>query len=157
MEKNIYNEAKEAFLKGSKPESVEDIQPYYAKEYRKKLDEQIIEGLKKFDGNFYIQMMFFRDKSIKFGNVYKVLGRACRGVPTPTYLNDMYKFNKATHKLELLWSIPSVMDCNLMLHNRKYIKPQEYPLLKEVLNFWDGTYLKRCNEENESVVRSLKK
>lgn len=157
MEKNLYNEAKEAFLKGSKPESVEDIHKEYAQAYRKKLDIEITKGLKLFDGDFYIQMMFFRDKSIKFGNVYKILGRACRGVPTPTYLNDMYKYHRTSGKLELLWSIPSVVECNLMLRNRKYIKPNDYPLLKEVLNFWDGTHLRRCNEENESVVRRLQK
>ncbi len=155
MQQNIYEIAKNAFLYGDKPEHVSDIAPKYTEDYKAKFREKVEEGLKRFDGDFYILMMFFRDKSIKFGNAYKVMGRACRGVGSPTFLNDMWKYHRNSDTPELLWSIPSIKECTHMARNKHKVLPEEYPSLRQVLNFLDGTYNRLCSEENEKVARRL--
>lgn len=154
---NLTEAVNKANASTDRPGHISEIRNLMAKDYLKKRDQKIQEGIKKFDGDFYIQMMFLRDKTMKHGKVFRTIGRACRGVASPVCHSHMWKYHRHSGYLELLWSIPSMDECMYMLHNKHLVHPQEYDLLKYVIAFADGSLDRLCDAENEKVAERLNK
>jgi hypothetical protein len=155
--KNLTEAAYKAYIGQDNPEHVSEIRNPMAEKYLKVRDESIVKGLKKYPSDFYIQMMFFKDKTNPYQNAMKILGRAARGVASPTFQNDMWKYHRSSDTLELLWALPSLDVCMDMLTHKEFIEPQDYPLLEHVIGLFDGSLDRICDAENEKAVQLLDK
>lgn len=155
--KNLTQEAYKAYAGQDNPEHVSELRNPMAQKYIQIRDESIVKGCKKYPGDFYIQMMFFKDKTNPFKNSMKIIGRAARGVASPTFQNDMWKYHRNSDTLELLWAIPSLDICMDMLTHKELVDPKDYPLLEYVIGLFDGSLDKICDTENEKAVKLLDK
>ena len=155
--KNLTEAAYKAYIGQDNPEHVSEIRNPMAQKYIEIRDGCISSGLKKYPGDFYIQMMFFKDKTNKFQNSMKIIGRDARGAASPTFQNDMWKYHRKGDYLELLWAVPSLAVCMEMLTHKEFVEPKDYPLLEYVIGLFDGSLDRICDQENEKAVKILHK
>lgn len=155
--KNLNEILIEATQSNDHPDDVSDIRTPDEREYIKIRDGCITTGLSKYNGDFYIQMMYLKNPLDPTGRNTKTIGRAARGVASPTFKNDMWKYRRNSGVLELLWALPSLEDCMFMLKHKEQVLPQDYPLLEYVIGLFDGTLDKICDAENEKAVKILHK
>ena len=69
-------------------------------------------------------------------------------VPTPDFDQIVYWCHLNSDHLEYLWCIPDVEQCMLMYQYRDTVPPNEWCLLRHVLDFADGSLLKLAKKYN---------
>lgn len=101
---------------------------------------------------FYIVVLTRGDKSMK--NVLRNQFFARHTCPIPDYDQTVYRCNKLTYIPQFLWTVPCQDRCQMMYECASQVPPEEYCLLKYVMEFYDGTLLKLAmqlnNEEFET-------
>jgi hypothetical protein len=116
-------------------------------DYEKNLIECADKGKKVYDGDFYICII---------NKIEPLLRNVCRNYfahlpacPTPDYDQTLVKYNKKDDSLEFLWTIPTRSVCIYLKSNALLLEnPEEKYLLRQVMNFSDGTYYNKCKELN---------
>lgn len=68
--------------------------------------------------------------------------------PSPEYDQVVYKYHAKEHNLEFLWVVPSKDTCQFLVENALVIERDQKDLLKFVLEFNDGTLLRKAKEFN---------
>ena len=111
----------------------------------------IEDGLKNTKGNFWVTTSFYKDPTITTQNVLRIKGRACRACPTPTWMQNVWRYNRATDELIFLWAVPTIETCQHYEFNKAYIPPEEYCLLQYVLDFHSGELDRICLLENKEI------
>jgi hypothetical protein len=103
-----------------------------------------------FPHDFYIVVITSKEALMK--NVIRNRFLARLSCPTPDYDNTVYKYHRKDDRIEFLWVVPS-MECAEMLHdNVLEVIDDDKPLLKYVLDFYDGTLARlaiKLNKEDE--------
>lgn len=71
--------------------------------------------------------------------------------PTPEYDQTVYQYHKKADDLEFLWVVPSKHTCEMYKQNALTIPKEEKELLRYVLDFEDGSLLKKTLKMNNEI------
>lgn len=111
------------------------------------------EGKKKYTtGDIYVVHLLKAEQLLP--NMFRDFFFARATCPTPNYDQTVFKYTRASDKLELLWVIPDRDVCLLMLAQSSEIPPDQWQLLKYVIEFQDRTLYKLArtlNNERDDV------
>lgn len=111
------------------------------------------EGKKKYTtGDIYVVHLLKAEQLLP--NMFRDFFFARATCPTPNYDQTVFKYTRAADKLELLWVIPDRDICHMMLEHSAEIPPDQWQLLKYVIEFADRTLYtlaRTLNNERDDV------
>jgi len=117
-------------------------------------EEQIVicaeRGKKLYEGDFYIVVGIKRERLLKNVIRRQIFHRST--CPTPQNDQTVYKYHKNGDRIEFLWVIPSLDTCMTFVNDAHNVAPEEWDLLKFVLEFEDGTLLKKAKKLNNELT-----
>lgn len=117
-------------------------------------DQCIQDTVKKWKHDFYIIIQYLPKKKQEQKGV-QINIAALEAIPTPTYDTTLFKYHYGTQKLELLWSLPAEQYARNLYANKEAVLPEDYPLLEQVVNYYDGTLFKMIAdwENNDGTIK----
>lgn len=141
------------------PESTDPIEIERAmhQDYVKNVIECVQTSKKQFFGDFFVVVLTKKERLMQ--NVLRHYFFARKSCPTPDYDQAVYHYQSDKDDLEFLWVIPSKEACLTFIEQSSSIAPEEWGLLKYVLEFADGTLFKKAKilngeKENSSELIS---
>jgi hypothetical protein len=140
----------ELLARSSDTHSAEEQMREQLSDYEKHINQCVETHKKTFDGDFYI--IVITKKEVLMRNVIRHYFFGRLSCPTPDYDQTVYKYYRPKEELSFLWTIPSKMTCLYMKEHASEIQPEEFGLLKFVLEFADGTLFKRSKELNGEKI-----
>jgi hypothetical protein len=135
---------------------LEQVNPIeYQREIHKNYEQEIYEcvarGIKKYDGDFFVVVLYKRERALL--NVYRAYYFPRQSCPTPSYDQTVYKYHRKDRLIELLWVMPDLETATVFQNHALEVVPEERGLLNFVLDFYDGTLDKLAqNLNNEGVI-----
>jgi len=124
------------------------------KEMLKDFDKNILEAIERgkslYAKDFYIEVITKKEPLMK--NVlrnYFVTKQSC---PTPTFDSSVYKYHRNDAITEFLWVVPNKTVYDDFRINALQVPKQYRELLQNVLDFSDGTLLRRCLILNGEIL-----
>lgn len=123
-----------------------DLQAGMQEDYMKNLLEAVDRGYKRYDKDFYIHVETKAERILHRTLRHYFIDRM--SCPTPNYDQTVYKYNREAGQVEYLWTIPDKDTCEHFRENALLIETEEKPLLKFVLDFYDGTLFRYCKKLN---------
>ncbi len=79
-----------------------------------------------------------------------------KSCPTPTYLQSVFRYIPKDDELEYLWSLPTKQRCMNMYMNKELVPPEEYQLLRFVMDYFEGNLDRMAQTyNNESILDPL--
>jgi hypothetical protein len=114
------------------------------------------DGKKAYQSDFYIVVITKKEKLMS--NVLRNYFCHRSTCPTPDYDQAVYHYVRSLDGLDFLWVIPDKDTCVLLKSNQYNVAPEEWGLLRYVLQFADGTLFKlakRLNKEELQVKESI--
>lgn len=126
-----------------------EIQREVHKKYVDEIQICINRGKKDIVGDFFVVVATKKEKLLP--NVLRNYFGYRKSCPTPTWDQTVYHYHAKDDYLEFLWVIPSRDTCDLFAENVLHIAEEEKELLKYVLDFEDGTLLKKAKQLNNEV------
>ena len=146
--KTVGQAALELQQKSTESVTVIDQQRSMQENYMNNLWEAVDRGLKKYTGNFFIDVKYKRERLLV--NVFRTYFIDRQSCPTPNYDQDVYEYKRESNELILHWSIPDRESTHHIKDNALLIPDEEKALLQFVLDYADGTLdllCKRLNNE----------
>lgn len=98
------------------------------------------------DGDFFVASLIKKEKLLQ--NVIRNYFVPTKTCPTPTYDQTLYRYNHRKEQLEFLWVVPDRDTCETLHENKDIVVPAERELLSFILDFYDGTLLRKCKKFN---------
>lgn len=98
-------------------------------------------------GDFFVTSLIKKEKLLV--NVIRNYFIPTQDCPTPTYDQTLYRYNHKKDQLEFIWVVPDKDTCETFQENKDIIVPAERQLLQFVLDFYDGTLLRKCKKFNK--------
>ena len=133
-------------------DEVREIRKKALDDYEKKVRATIDTGLKRRDGDFFIDVEVKQERLMKNFIISKITDRDSCG--TPHYGQNMYKYHRSSDTLEFLWAVPQ-RDWCIYAHQYPLEVPEYFHDLRtEVLDFYDDTFLRRCKKLNKETVET---
>ena len=129
-----------------KPVSVIDQTRESLSDYEKSLLECIAAGQKTYPHDFFVNVIFKKEPTMP--NVFRCFFVHRKTCPTPDYDQIAYKYDKAKDMIDFLWVIPGKQACIHLKSNALEVVEEERELLKYVMDFSDGTLMKKALELN---------
>lgn len=126
-------------------------------DYEKNIHEAIQAGVKQFQGGFFIVVLLKQERLMK--NVMRQYYFPRESCPTPQHDQVVYHYHRENGAIEFLWVVPSLNACVTMVNEMLLVHPDERQLLQFVLDFRDGTLLRKAqalNNEHENQIRMEK-
>ncbi len=121
------------------------------KQYEKEIYTCVENGIKKYDGDFFIVVLYKRERALL--NVYRAYYFPRQSCPTPSYDQIVYKYHRKDRLIELLWVMPDLETATVFQNHALEVSPEEQGLLHFVLDFYDGTLDKLAQKlNNEGVI-----
>ena len=124
------------------------------KNYENLLYDAVEDGKKSFPEDFFLEVITLDYKALARTINTKIILR--KTAPTPTYDSTAYHYHRLSDHVEFLWSIPCKTACAYFQHYALEVAPEERELRDFVLEFLDGTLLRRCkkinNEKEDSNI-----
>jgi len=121
------------------------------KQYEKEIYTCVENGIKKYDGDFFIVVLYKRERALL--NVYRAYYFPRQSCPTPSYDQIVYKYHRKDRIIELLWVMPDIETATVFQNHALEIAPEEQGLLHFVLDFYDGSLDKLAQKlNNEGVI-----
>jgi hypothetical protein len=117
------------------------------REYLEELISCVQRSKKDFKGDFFVVVLTKNERVFR-NRVLRNIFFPRHSCPTPNYDQSVFKYNSADECLEYIWTIPSQDSCHHLLNNKHLVVKEEQELLRFVLDFADGTLMKRCMELN---------
>lgn len=115
-------------------------------DYEKNIHEAILAGCKQFDGDFFITVLFKKERLMN--NVVRNYYFPRQSCPTPQYEQAVYHYKRDVGDIEFLWVVPSLEACVTMITEARFAHQDERQLLQFVLDFRDGALLRKAQELN---------
>jgi hypothetical protein len=122
------------------------------KDYAQQLHDAVVDGKKAFPGDFFLEVITIKVPLLKRAISNKIIIR--RTAPTPTYDSTAYHYHKSDDHLEFLWVVPSKDACEYLYLNAIKVAPEERELRDFVIDYFDGTLLRRCKKLNNEEIDS---
>lgn len=97
-------------------------------------------------GDFFVVVLTKRERVVE--NILRNYFMATMSCPTPDYNQSVYKYHANREQLEYIWTVPDQEVCETFAKNARYVIPDERALLEFVMQFYDGTLLKKARELN---------
>jgi hypothetical protein len=141
------NEAKE------KPLETTDCREQGAemtKQYIPQLLSAFEEGKKNYKEDFFVVCMHKRDGY--FQNVIRKVFIIRLTCPSPDYNQSVFMYDKKKDAIEFLWCIPSRRMALDLLENMNIADQEHVELIKNILDFRDGTLMKKAKKLNREDV-----
>ena len=94
------------------------------------------------NSDFYVYVNHKRETILSkvIRNLYGVR-RTC---PNPNNEQTVYKFHAKDERLEFIWSVPNRDICKFMYENRTLVSPEDYDVLRTIIDFRDGELYKKA-------------
>lgn len=124
----------------------QELQKAMAQDYEKTVLNTFNEGKKIYQGDFFVVSLCKKEKMLP--NVFRNLIHHRSSCPTPTYDQTIYHYSFKDDALFFLWSIPDRETCITFKENALQIVPEEKWLRDIIIDFYDGTLDKLCDEFN---------
>ena len=118
-------------------------------DYEKNIHEAILNGCKQFQGDFFITVLFKKERLMN--NVVRTYYFPRKSCPTPQHEQVVYLYKRDIGDIQFLWVVPSLEACVTMVNEASFVHPEERQLLQFVLDFRDGTLLKRAQALNGEI------
>lgn len=116
-------------------------------EYDKNISECIDSGKKQYHHNFYVVVITKRERLMP--NVFRNYFFARETCPSPDWDQAVYRYTRSVDSVEFLWVVPSKQTCEHLKEHALEVPPEEKELLNFVLDFSDGTLLRRAKKLNK--------
>lgn len=120
------------------------------KSYDESIEEIVIDGLKVYEGDFFIIVMHKRERLMP--NVIRNYFMHRKSCPTPAYDQIVYKFQRKGSILEQLWVIPDKETYWYLLHNRANLPLDQQQLIEYVTQDFAGDLLRLAQKLNGELV-----
>lgn len=120
--------------------------------YEEHLQDCYAKGRKSYGNvDFYISVWTKWERALGFKVIrpYFIARRTC---PTPQWDQTVYRCHKDSGEIEYLWSLPSKEACEYYTINQAVIPPEEWGILKFVLQDNNGDLLKMAKQLNGEPV-----
>lgn len=115
-------------------------------DYEKNIHDAIMAGCKQYEGDFFVVVLFKKERLLQ--NVMRNYYFARQSCPTPQHEQVVYKYHRRSGTIEFVWVVPSLEACVTMVNEAMSVHPEERQLLQFVLDFRDGTLLRKAQEFN---------
>lgn len=119
-----------------------EIERAMHEDYVKNLTTCVETSKKNFFGDFFVIVLTKKERLMT--NVLRHYFFARKSCPTPDYDQAVYHYTARKDDIEFLWVIPSKEACLTFTEQASSIAPEEWGLLKYVLEFADGTLFKKA-------------
>ncbi len=120
------------------------------KDYEEKLLSTIEEGKRQREGDFYIVILFKKERL--FDEVLRSIFFHRKTCPTPTTSQCVYKYYRDPERLEFLWVVPDKDTCMYYCDNAMEVVEEERDLLNFILDFMSLTLDQKCRELNGETI-----
>lgn len=152
--KTVGQEAYSRLIKTPEKADPIELQRAMHEDYEKNINECIDRSLKDYYGDFYVVVTTKKERIMQ--NVLRNYFFGRKSCPTPEYDQTVYKYTRSGGDLEFLWVVPSKDTCELLRDNALNVAPEERVLRDFVLEFYDGTLLKKSKGLNgEEILTPL--
>lgn len=132
--------------KQSPTQSPIELEREMQKEYYNNLIIAAERGKKDFEGDFFIHVETKNERLMK--NVFRNYFFPRKSCPTPNYDQSVYMYTHADEEIRYLWTVPSKDACYYLRDNALIVVPEERELLRFVLEFIDGSLLRKAKQLN---------
>lgn len=157
VEKTMGQAAREAAQIGEQL-TAREIQEAAQKEHRDNIIKIIEQDKDKYEGDFFIVVSARREKILS--NVIRNQIWTRESCPTPTYDQQLYRYNAKDEELSFVWCVPDKQAAHYLksmpLHELSY---NQRLLLDEAIKFYNGTLyhlMKQFNHEHDGPGCALK-
>ena len=116
-------------------------------EYDTSINDCVEAHKKVFPSDFFVIVITKKERLMP--NVFRHYFFARLSCPTPDYDQTVYHYHKDLEAIDFIWTIPDRNTCHWFRENALMIDTQEKDLLKLVLDFNDGTLMKRAKQLNK--------
>jgi hypothetical protein len=100
--------------------------------------------------DFFIVVLTKREKLLP--NVLRNLFFPTVFCPTPNYDQTVYHYHNKDDELEFIWTIPGRDICHFIKDNVLSLPKEQHELIKFVLDFADGTLMKKAKQLNKEPL-----
>ena len=121
-------------------------------DWDKNIYECIERSKKDFLGDFYVVVITKNEPLMR--NVFRNYFYARLSCPTPDYDQTVYKYDRKTNNIDLIWVIPSRDASYYLKDNALQVSKEEYGLLRFVMEFANGNLFKKAKELNGEKLDS---
>jgi len=111
------------------------------------VDIAIKEGMKKYEGSFFVVFTSITTKDNKQQNIFTVRDTC----PQPDYDQAVFFYDRVKQEKELWWTIPIKEVTQFLNKNRTTVSPEHYPILDQVIKFYNREFGDKAfnyNKEN---------
>lgn len=122
------------------------------KEYEQNFHECLERGKKQHLSDFYVVVLTKKERLLP--NVLRHYFLHRNSCPTPDYDQAVYKYYKEHDGFEFMWVIPDRNTCKMMLKDALYLPESQHELLRFVMDFADGSLMKKAKILNREQVDS---
>ncbi len=99
-----------------------------------------------YDGSFYVVVLTKKERLMD--NVLRNYFFSTMYCPTPDFNQSVYKYHHDREQLEYLWTLPDEEVCKAFIANTNYVVPEEREMLSYILQFYDGSLIKKARQLN---------
>jgi len=145
--------SRDLLLSGKESADVIEIGRDMQKDYMSELFVCIDEMRNRSKDNFFVVVITKRERLMP--NVFRNFYLARTTCPTPDYDQSVFKYHQKDDSVEYIWTIPDKESCFVLKQNALQVVEKEQELLKFVLEFSDGTLMKKCQKLNGEKSESL--
>lgn len=122
--------------------------------YEKMVIAAIEHGKKEFPtGDFFIDVIWRKRSKERGGLIKQAI--ALENIPTPHFNQTVYIYHRSAEEVEMLWSVPAQEVCLAYYNHRHAVPPSDYPLLEQVIRYFDGTLFKivdTYDKKNKEII-----
>ena len=128
-----------------------EIEQEAQKSYLTELFSRVEKDKEIYTGDFYIVRLLKREQLMPdmLPRGYMFTRHTC---PTPQYDQTVFKYHAQDDEIEFLWTVPDLQTAVMLMNNKLYVHPQEYDLLKYVIDFFNGTLDTLAMKENGELL-----
>jgi hypothetical protein len=96
--------------------------------------------------DFYIEACYRLNKLMP--DVMEVYFKSRHTCPTPFYDRSVFRYDFKNDRIQYLWHVPSLEECNYYIDNILSLRPDEREAAQDVLRFRDGDLLRLAKDLN---------
>lgn len=148
--KTVGQIAQELSQKGPEDNTIIDQARANLTDYEKNLEEAAKKGHDLFKDPYYVEILVKKETMVK--NTLHCVFTQRQSCPTPFYDQIVYRCHWEKGDLEFLWSIPSLETCEVFKMFPNEVPKEEHQLLQTVLDFSNGTLLRKCKQLNGEKI-----
>lgn len=118
-------------------------------DFMPRLIEMINRDKQKTDKDFFVEVCIRRNAFMP--DVFETYMKSRHTCPTPFYDRSVFQYDRHNDRIIFLWHIPSLEECDYYLQNILHLRPDEKEAFKDVLDFKEGTLLRKAKQLNSEI------